>query len=191
MDEIEAIAASKNGDVESFNWLVSEYERRVYNLALSMLGNAHDAEDACQDAFISAYRNIQRFLGSSFKPWLYRIASNTCIDRLRYRKRHVSLSIDDTPIELPSAIPEEQPEEYAYRQELKLLINRKLALLPPDVRLAVILCDVQGMSYDEVAQVMDCALGTVKSRIWRGRRQMRALLLEDRELLPSKFRHIV
>jgi RNA polymerase sigma-70 factor (ECF subfamily) len=189
MDEKEAIAASKNGDVNSFNWLVATYERQVYNLALSMLGNSHDAEDATQDAFLSAYRSIRRFKGGSFKPWICRIAANSCIDKMRYRKRHPASSIDDNPIDPPSHVAEEQPEEHASRQELKSFIDSKLVLLPDDLRLAVVLSDVQGMSYDEVAQVMGCALGTVKSRISRARRQMRKLLLADRELLPDKFRH--
>ncbi|MFC1950933.1 RNA polymerase sigma factor [Chloroflexota bacterium] len=189
MDEKEAIAKSRSGDVNSFNWLVVTYERQVYNLALSMLGNAHDAEDATQDAFVSAYRSIRRFKSSGFKQWICRIAANACIDKMRYRKRHPASSIDNNPIDPPSNVPSEQPEEYALRMELRSLIDSKLALLPAELRLSVVLVDVQGMSYDEAAQVMGCALGTVKSRISRGRQQMRKLLLADKELLPAKFRH--
>jgi len=188
MNEEQAIARSKDGDANSFNWLVATYERQVYNLTLSMLGNTHDAEDATQDAFISAYKSIRKFSGGSFKPWICRIASNTCIDKLRYRKRHPASSIDDNPVELPSKNLSEQPEEQASRHELRGFINQSLAKLPPDLRLAVVLSDVQGMTYEEIAQVMDCALGTVRSRIWRGRRKMRELLLQNRELLPGKFR---
>lgn len=188
MNEIQAIAASKAGGADSYNWLVATYERQVYNLALSMLGNPHDAEDATQDAFISAYRSIRKFSGGSFKPWICRIASNLCIDKLRYRKRHPASSIDDNPIELPSKNLSGQPEEQASRRELRGFIDQSLAKLPSDLRLAVVLSDIQGMTYEEIAQVMRCPLGTVRSRIWRGRRKMRELLLEKRELLPGQFR---
>ena len=191
MDEREAIAHSKEGDVDGFNWLVAKYERQVYNLALSMLGNTHDAEDATQDAFLSAYRSISRFKGSAFKPWICRIAANSCIDKMRYRRRHPASSIEDNPVEPKSSAPADQPEELALRSELRSFIDSKLVLLPPDLRLTVVLVDVQGMSYDEAAQVMGCALGTVKSRLSRGRRQMRKLLCADKELLPDKFRHYI
>lgn len=191
MDEREAIERSKKGDVEGFNWLVSRYERQVYNLALSMLGNTFDAEDATQDAFISAYRSITRFKGSDFKPWICRIVANACIDKMRYRKRHPLSSIEDNPVEPRSNSSDSQPEQVALRRELRSFIDSKLALLPADLRLTVVLVDVQGMSYDEAAQVMGCAVGTVKSRLSRGRRKMRELLIEQRELIPDKYRHIL
>ena len=189
MDEQEAIAASKNGDVSGFNWLVATYERLVYNVALRMMGNTHDAEDVAQDSFLSAYRSISRFSGSSFKPWICRITTNTCIDKIRHNKRRLTTPIENVPGEFLSTKPSDSPEEHASRNELREFIDRTLALLPPDLRLVVVLADVQGMTYEETSEIMRCSLGTVKSRLFRGRRKMRELLLEHRELLPPNFRH--
>ncbi len=191
MDEQELISRSKDGDVESFNLLVEQYQRLVYNLALRMLGNAEAAEDASQDTFISAYRAIGKFRGGSFKSWVLRIAANSCHDKQRVSQRYRVVSLDTLLLET-DAIPQdnntESPEDYALRRELGRFLNEGLSHLPEDQRLAIILSDVQGLSYDEVAQVTGSSLGTVKSRLNRGRTRLRDLLLQREELLPSKFR---
>ena len=189
MDEQEAISKSKNGDVDGFNWLVATYERLVYNVALRMMGNNQDAEDAAQDSFLSAYKSITRFNGVSFKPWICRITANTCIDKIKHNKRRPTTPIENAPREFLSTKPSDSPEEHASRKELKDYIDRTLSLLPPNLRLVVVLADVQGMTYEETSEIMGCSLGTVKSRLFRGRRKMRELLLEHRELLPSNFRY--
>jgi RNA polymerase sigma factor (sigma-70 family) len=190
MDEQELISRSKDGDVDAFNSLVEQYQRLVYNLALRMLGNADAAEDASQDTFLSAYRAIDKFRGGSFKSWVLRIAANSCHDKLRVSRRYRIVSLD-TLLEtddLPQANNTESPEDYALRRELGRFLNEGLSHLPEDQRLVVILSDVQGLSYEEVAQVTGASLGTVKSRLNRGRTRLRDFLLQREELLPSKFR---
>ena len=191
MDEQDLISRSKSGDVEAFNLLVEQYQRMVYNLALRMLGNAEAAEDASQDTFISAYKAIGKFRGGSFKSWVLRIAANSCHDKLRVARRYRVVSLDTLllePDELLQANNNESPEDYALRRELGRFLNEGLSLLPEDQRLAVILSDVQGLSYEEVAQATGSSLGTVKSRLNRGRTRLRDFLLQREELLPSKFR---
>jgi RNA polymerase sigma-70 factor, ECF subfamily len=191
MDEQDLISRSKSGDVEAFNLLVEQYQRMVYNLALRMMGNAEAAEDACQDTFLSAYKAISKFRGGSFKSWVLRIAANSCHDKLRVARRYRVVSLDTLmlePDELPQANNNESPEDYALRRELGRFLNEGLTHLPEDQRLAVILSDVQGLSYEEVAQATGSSLGTVKSRLNRGRTRLRDFLLQREELLPSKFR---
>jgi RNA polymerase sigma factor (sigma-70 family) len=191
MDEQDLISRSKSGDVEAFNLLVEQYQRMVYNLALRMLGNAEAAEDACQDTFISAYKAIGKFRGGSFKSWVLRIAANSCHDKLRVARRYRVVSLDTLllePDELHQANNNESPEDYALRRELGRFLNEGLTHLPEDQRLVVILSDVQGLSYEEVAQATGSSLGTVKSRLNRGRTRLRDFLRQREELLPSKFR---
>ena len=191
MDEQDLISRSKSGDVEAFNLLVEQYQRMVYNLALRMLGNAEAAEDASQDTFISAYKAIGKFRGGSFKSWVLRIAANSCHDKLRVARRYRVVSLDTLLLEsdeLPQANNNESPEDYALRRELGRFLNEGLTHLPEDQRLVVILSDVQGLSYEEVAQATGSSLGTVKSRLNRGRTRLRDFLLQREELLPSKFR---
>jgi RNA polymerase sigma factor (sigma-70 family) len=190
MDEQELISRSKDGDVDAFNLLVEQYQRLVYNLALRMLGNTEAAEDASQDTFLSAYKAIGKFRGGSFKSWVLRIAANSCHDKQRVSRRYRIVSLD-TLLEtddLPQANNTESPEDYALRRELGRFLNEGLSHLPEDQRLVVILSDVQGLSYEEVAQVTGASLGTVKSRLNRGRTRLRDFLLQREELLPSKFR---
>lgn len=186
MDEQEAISKSKAGDLDSFNWLVERYQVQVYNLALHMMGNRADAEDAAQDAFISAFKAIKGFRGGNFKAWLLSITANACRDRFRARKRQAVVPLDSLLVEPESTA--ESPEDYALRQELGQFITEGLASLPKDQRLVVILADIQGLSYEEVSQVTGSPLGTVRSRLSRGRAHLRDFLLQHGELLPREFR---
>jgi RNA polymerase sigma factor (sigma-70 family) len=182
MEEDELIQRAKGGDLDCFNQLVERYQREVYNLSLRMLSNASAAEDATQDAFLSAFRGIGKFRGGIFRAWLFRIAANACRDQLRSLRRRPTTSLDDVPFELESDQP--SPEDFAMRQELGEEIKRALAALPPDQRLAVILRDIEGLDYEEIAQVTGSSLGTVKSRINRGRARLRHHLEQHRELFP-------
>ena len=191
MDENDLIARSREGDVDAFNSLVEQYQRLVYHLALRMLGNAEAAEDASQDAFISAYKAIGGFRGGSFKSWVLRIVANSCHDKLRVSRRYRVVSLETLmldPDDLPQSNNNESPEDYALRRELGRFLNEGLAHLPEDQRLVVVLSDIQGLSYEEVARVASCSLGTVKSRLNRGRTRLRDYLLQREELLPPKFR---
>lgn len=191
MDEHELISQSQAGDVEAFNLLIGQYQRLVYNLALRMLGNAEAAEDASQDTFLSAFKAISKFRGGSFKAWILRIAANSCHDKLRVARRYRVISLDTLLLEPEAHDPannDESPEDYALRQELGRFLNDGLAHLPEDQRLVLILSDIQGFSYEEIAQVTGCSLGTVKSRLNRGRNRLKDFLLQRKELLPPEFR---
>jgi RNA polymerase sigma factor (sigma-70 family) len=193
-EEQRLVEAGQRGDVEAFNQLVRLYEGRVYNLCYRMLGDADAAADVTQDTFISVYRNLNKFRGGVFRSWLLRIATNACYDALRARKRRPTVSLDitqegedDTPaFDLPD--PSESPDEAALRRELAAAIEGGIAQLPEDQRIVVILSDVQGLAYEEIAEVTNTNLGTVKSRLSRARARLRDILRAG-ELLPSKFRH--
>jgi RNA polymerase sigma-70 factor (ECF subfamily) len=181
---------AREGDLGAFNELVVEYQTQVYNLCLRMLGQQQAAEDATQEAFVSAWRNIFSLRGESFRPWILRIAANLCRDELRRRSRRPSSSLD---VALEAGVPEPPddeplPEDSALQSELRGNLEAALAQLPEEQRTAVYLCDVQGLDYAEIASVMGTSIGTVKSRIARGRLRMRDLLLRQPELLPGRFR---
>jgi len=175
--EADLLRGARSGDLDAFNALVELHERLVYNLCLRMLGNRAHAEDAAQETFISAFRHIRSCQGDRFRPWLLRIASNACTDELRRRGRRPAVSLDaPTPLdEAPAEPPDrgEGPEAAALRAEQRREIAAALLRLPRDQRLAVVLCDVHGLAYDEIAAATGASLGTVKSRIARGREKLR------------------
>jgi RNA polymerase sigma factor (sigma-70 family) len=193
-EERRFVAAAQRGDVESFNALVRLYEGRVYNLCYRMLGDADSAGDAAQDAFLSAFRNLRSFRGGSFRSWMLRIATNACYDVLRARKRRPSVSLDaesddeDDSSPLQIADNSETPTDFVLRRELAQAIQRGLADLPDEQRVIVILSDIEGLAYEEIAEVTNTNLGTVKSRLSRGRARLRDILKAG-ELLPARYRH--
>jgi RNA polymerase sigma-70 factor (ECF subfamily) len=185
------VALSQEGDLAAFNALVERYQGQMYNLCWRMLGLREAAEDATQEAFLAAYRNIRRFRGPGFRAWLLRIAANAATDELRRRRRRPQVSLEtpvadsETALDLPD--PSAGPEEWALRREQARCLQAALLTLPLDQRLSVILSDVQGLSYEEVGQAMGSSLGTVKSRLSRGRARLRRYLLEKGELsLPGQ-----
>lgn len=192
MDEKALVIAAQRGDVHAFNRLVRSYQRIAYNVAYRVLGDAEQAADATQDAFFSAYRGIGQFRGGSFKAWILRIVTNACYDQLRRKQRRAEDSLEDLTVDPnhASALTDESesPEDYALRQELGEVIQHGLGTLNPDQRMVVVLADIQGYSYDEIAQIVGVRLGTVKSRLNRGRAQLRDYLLAHRELLPPPYR---
>ena len=191
-EEAALIERSQAGDLDAFNALVLTYQGRVYNLCLRMLGSPQAAEDAAQEAFIAAYRAVPRFRGGSLRAWLLRIAANACHDELRRRRSRPQIPLetpaDDERLSAEPPASDEPLEQRAERLELARCLQGCLASLPPDQRLAVILRDVQGLAYEEVAEATGTSLGTVKSRISRGRAALRDSLLARGELLPSRFR---
>lgn len=195
MDEVALIDAAKHGDLDAFNRLVLAYQDLVFNLTYRMMGEMEPAEDATQDAFISAYRNIGSYRGGSFKAWLLRIATNACYDELRRRQRRPTTPLepfteDDEELESPSwmADSKESPEEATERRELNQAIQNCLEGLAPDFRAVVVLVDVQGLDYDEASQAIHKPVGTVKSRLARARQRLRDCLQGVVELLPPAFR---
>jgi RNA polymerase sigma-70 factor (ECF subfamily) len=181
--EDELVQRSREGDIASFNQLVEIYQRSVFNLALRMLRDAQAAEDATQEAFLSAWRHIRSFRGGYFKAWLLSIVANYCRDELRRQKRRPAI---------PLAALEADPngfsastcsaEDNLLNLELREEIYRGLASLLPEQRLVIILSDIQGLSYEEIAKVTGCSLGTVKSRLSRGRTHLRDYLKLEEHL---------
>ena len=189
-DERQLIDRSQHGDLVAFNELVDRYQTQAYNLALRMLGDEALAADATQESFISAYRAIKGFRGGSFRSWILRITANATRDLLRAAKSRRALSLEALETD-SGALPhssEESPEEQVLRSELATEIQRSLESLPRDQRLALVLIDIQGFSYEEAARITGASLGTVKSRLSRARHQMRDLLRAVPELLPDQFR---
>lgn len=194
MDELDLITAAQKGDLNSFNTLVRTYQHQVYNLAYRIMGDGAAASDAAQETFISAWRHLKTFRGGSFKSWLLRIVTNACYDELRRGKRRPSSSLESLYVEDPTPdadLPpshQESPEAFTQRRELNRAIQAGIGQLPPDQRIVLVLADVQGMSYDEIAEATQANLGTVKSRLSRARARLRDLLLERGELLPGEYR---
>jgi RNA polymerase sigma-70 factor, ECF subfamily len=192
-EELRLVNAAQRGNIDSFNALVRLYESRVFNLAYRMLGDQDSAADASQEAFLSAFRHLGNFRGGSFRSWMLRIATNACYDMLRARKRRPAVSLDmpeneegdDSPLQIPDL--GEGPDELALRRELAAAIQDGLDHLPEDQRLAVVLSDIQGLAYEEIAQITNVNLGTVKSRLSRGRARLRDVLRAG-ELLPARYR---
>lgn len=193
-DERELVERSRGGDLEAFNCLVAAYQDRVYNLCRRMLGSPEAAADATQETFLSAYRSVGSLRSAAVKSWLFRIASNACIDEIRRHRRQAAVSLDapspdadpDRTLDLPD--PTESPERAALRSELSEALQAELLRLPPDQRLAVILCDLQGLGYGEIAASMGGSVGTVKSRISRGRARLRERLRARPELFGDIVR---
>lgn len=183
-DEADVIARAADGDRTAFGQLMEHYQSACYGLAWRLLGDADRAADATQDAFVHAYTAIGSYRGGVFRSWLLRITANASYDILRRQQRRPASPLPD-PEEGAPELPDAEavnPYAEAARSELYRHLERALRLLPPDQRTAVVLCDVYGMDYNEVASMTDSALGTVKSRIHRGRLRLRELMREHREL---------
>ena len=195
MDEIALIQAARDGDLDSFNRLVLAYQDLIYNQAYRMIGEEESADDATQNAFISAYNHLSSFRGGSFKAWMLRIVTNACYDELRRRKRRPTVPLeplDDAgeEVESPTWIedPAEHPEEQVQRIELQNAIQHCLDKLPDDFRTAVVMVDVQGLDYSEAAESIGTPIGTIKSRLARARLRLRDCLNAFAELLPIGVR---
>jgi RNA polymerase sigma-70 factor (ECF subfamily) len=177
------IRAAQAGNLDAFNDLVTRHERAVYSVCLRLLRDQAAAEDAAQDTFIRAWGAIETFRGGVVRPWLLRIATNRAYDVIRSRNRRPTRSLDaelfESEPEWTTQAHSEGPESYAGRTELARYLDQALAQLPEDQRTAIVLSDVQGYGYEDIANVTGVAIGTVKSRISRGRSSLRALLKQD------------
>ena len=182
------VDAARQGDQSAFEQLVRLYEKRVLALTTRMCKNPADAEEAAQEAFLSAWQGLPFFRGeSSFSTWLYRLASNACVDLLRREGRRQSaagpsLNDEEVQLEVPDTAP--SPQEQAERSELRQQIEAGLQALTPDHRQVLLLREMHQLSYDEIAQTLDVDVGTVKSRINRGRKQLRNFLLRSGNFSP-------
>jgi RNA polymerase sigma-70 factor (ECF subfamily) len=195
MDEPALIRDAQHGDLDAFNTLVLAYQDIVYNTALRILGDEDLAADASQEAFISAFRALNSFRGGSFRAWLLRTVTNACYDELRRKQRRPTTPLepeteDGDEVETPRwlADPNASPEEQLDQAELEHAIQHCLENLPINFRTVVVLADIQGLDYAEVAAAVKKPLGTIKSRLARARLRLRECLQSFRELLPAAFR---
>ncbi len=196
MDEIALALSAQQGDLDAFNRLVLEFQDLAFNIAFRMLGDSDEAADASQSAFISAYNHLSSYRGGSFKSWVLRIVTNTCYDELRKKKRRPTTPLEpiledaDDGIESPQWLKDDQPspEGMLESSELEEAINDCLQRMKRDFRMMVIMVDIQGMDYQEVADSTGVPLGTIKSRLARARSKLRDCLQYFRELLPHNFR---
>ncbi len=199
-DEDKLIARSQQGDISAFNQLVLHYQHSVYNTVFRLLGDYDTAADVTQDAFISAFRAIHTYQGNSlFRTWLLRISTNLVYDHWRRIQRHPAESLesitDEEELHSPTLLEalaytgaDGNPEENVLTQELQQLIVCGLQELSLDQRTVIVLCDIEGLSYDEIAQATQTTLGTVRSRLSRARARLRQYLSHDQELLPRQYR---
>lgn len=186
-DEAELVARAVGGDRLAFTQLIEHYQSACYGLAWRLLGDADMAADATQDAFVHAYNGMASYRGGIFRSWMLRITANASYDILRRKQRRPTTALPD-PEEGEAELPDPRavsPLGAATRGEMYRHLEAALQRLPVDQRTAVVLCDVYGMDYAEVAAATESALGTVKSRIHRGRLRLRELLADHRELFSG------
>ena len=195
MNEKALIQDAQAGSLDAFNALVLHYQDNVFNTALRILGDEDLAADATQEAFLSAFRSITSFRGGSFKAWLMRTVTNACYDELRRQKRRPSVPLEpetDDGEEMDSprwlADPDMSPEQKAEADEVEHAIQHCLNNLPVKFKTVVVMADIQGMDYSEVAIAVRVPLGTIKSRLARARLRLRECLQGFSELLPATFR---
>ena len=176
---------AQNGDIEAFEALVKSYEKLIYNACYRMLSNSQDAEDASQEVILKVYRNLSTCkTPAAFKSWLFRIINNTCIDEIRKRKNKTALSLDNhfdepgTWTENPALKDETTPESEFLRNDLNKHIQKAIDKLPPDYKSIIVMRDIHGLSYDDITGALGINMGTVKSRIARGRKRLRDEILE-------------
>nr|WP_300089845.1 sigma-70 family RNA polymerase sigma factor [Sedimentibacter sp.] len=182
-NELWLVEQSRSGDVDAFEELIKDYKRTAYNIALRVLRNVEDAEDASQEALIKVYKSIQNFnMQSSFKSWMYRIVVNTCIDFKR-KKNINAVSIDENidlggnkEFQIEIADDSNNPDILIEKNFNSRLINDAVGRLEDDFKTIIILRDIQGFSYSEISQILNCNLGTVKSRLNRARKSLKEIL---------------
>ncbi|HLE76826.1 MAG TPA: sigma-70 family RNA polymerase sigma factor [bacterium] len=173
VDEGTLLAASRRGDLTAYDELVGAYQDRVYQLTYRVTGNPEDAWDAAQEAFVKAFRALKAFRGdAAFSTWLHRIAVNAALDIIRRRPPALD------PLDAAAAVTTESVDRMVEQRELQRAIHRAIASLPPDQRVAVVLRDVQGFSYGEIAAVLQVPVGTVRSRLSRARDALRHALAD-------------
>lgn len=184
-EETTLVARARQGDLAAYDELIKRYQERIYATVYHMTSNHDDANDLAQESFIKAYQALKSFKGgSSFYTWLYRIAVNKTINFLKQRKNRQHLSLNDLDFntehnpDLVALISEKTPRRDAGLTELQQKLNEALLKLSEPHRLVVVLHDVQGLSHEEIAKVMDCNIGTVRSRLFYARQQLQAMLTD-------------
>lgn len=194
-DDAALIRRAQNGSLDAFNALVLRYQDTVYGVCYRIMGDAASAADAAQETFIAAFKRVSAYRGGSFRAWLLRIATNACYDELRRRRRRPAESLeglagpdaDDGPPIADNALT---PEQVAQQRELARAIQSCINALADSQRVVLVLSDIEGLSYKEIAEITGANLGTVKSRLSRARLSVRDCLRAVQELLPAAYRLI-
>src|ERR1035438_5458294 len=183
VEEMELVRRARRGDLEAYDELVRRYQERVYATVYHMTANHEDANDLAQEAFIKAFQALKSFKGgSSFYTWIYRIAVNKTINFLKQRRNKVQMSLDDLDFnaehdpDLVALISDKTPRREVGLAELQEKLNAAMQKLSESHRLVVTLHDVQGLSHEEIAKIMECNVGTVRSRLFYARQQLQAIL---------------
>lgn len=191
-NEKDLLKRSKSGDIEAFELLIEAYQKKVFNLAYRMLGNHDDASELAQEVFIKVYRSLKSFKEESqFSTWIYRIATNVCLDELRKRKNKKLIYIDESikgeEEDLNRQVEDNRPtpDIIAERNHLKKAVNSAIQTLSEEHKIVIILRDIQGFSYEEIAEIVKCPTGTVKSRINRARQALKEILKNNKELFDE------
>lgn len=192
-NEQQLVTAAQNGEQAAFEDLVNAYQSMLFNAAYRILSDEEAAADAAQEALLSAYRALATFRGGSFKAWMLRIVTNASYDQLRRKQRRPTSSLEALLVGpgTHGAFTDktENPESYVLRQDLGRTLQRGLDMLSLDQRTAVVLSDIHGLSYPEIAEIAEVPIGTVKSRISRGRARLRDYLLNQEGLAPRHYLH--
>ena len=189
LSEQELIKSAQAGNAVAFEQLIEEHQKRIFSIAYRIAGNQEDAADMAQEVLVKIFRNLKHFRGDSkFSTWLYRVATTTCLDEQKKQRRHTAYSLDEAmetedgtvtadPVDT-GPTPEEAMEQRAVRQAIHLAIKK----LKEEHQKVILLREVQGLSYEEIANILNCSEGTVKSRINRARDSLKKILLQNREL---------
>lgn len=184
-EEARLVARCQDGDREAQEMLVRKYQEKVYHLAYGLLGHPEEALDACQEVLVAMLRSLARFRGESrFQTWLYRITVNICIMRRRSVRARTRLITEMSADSAQRAWQQIDPESVALSREAQAAVREHLRRLPPEFRAVVVLRELEGLSYDEIAETLSIPLGTVRSRLSRGCLLLREALLSD-ERIPS------
>ncbi len=189
LTEQELIQSAKNGNPVAFEQLIADHQKRIFSIAYRIAGNQEDAADMTQEVLVKVFRNLKSFRGDSkFSTWLYRVATTPCLDEQKKRRRHTAYSLDEeletdegslaTDLRDTGPTPEESAERKAVQQAIRIAIGK----LKEEHKKVILLREVQGLSYEEIAKILKCSEGTVKSRINRARENLKKFLLQNREL---------
>lgn len=187
-EDAQLILRSQQGDIQAFEELVIKYEKKVYTIAYKYMGNHEDASDQAQEAFIKAYQAIGSFRNdASFGTWIGRIVANKCLDELRKRKRYQTTSLDDEITTDEGSVKKElkasdaSPEEQMEQKETAAYLQELIDGLKPEYKAVVMLRELEGYSYEEISQQLDCSLGTIKSRLSRARKYLKDQIIHGRK----------
>ncbi|MCX7748555.1 MAG: sigma-70 family RNA polymerase sigma factor [Clostridia bacterium] len=191
-NEKHLLIKAKNGDIEAFEKLIGEYQKKVFNIAFRMVGNHDDASEIAQEVFLKVYKSLKSFKEeASFSTWIYRITTNVCLDELRKKKNKKVISLDEEikaqDGEMKRQVVDDSPtpEMAVEGKIIRKAVSDSIKMLSEEHRIVIVMRDIQGFSYEEIAKVLKCPEGTIKSRINRARQSLREILKNNKELFKE------